>query len=78
LENVPAEGQVIERIIGGLNLRYPTAFVLLVVLTVADVLFPDLLPFVDEIGLALLTVLFGLWRRRREPAETSGGARRDG
>ncbi len=56
---------MIERIVGKLNLRYPTVFVLLAVLTLLDVVFPDFVPFVDEIGLALLTVLFGLWRRRR-------------
>jgi hypothetical protein len=55
----------IGRIVGGLNLRFPAVFVLLVVLTALDFVFPDFVPFVDEIGLALLTVLFGLWRKRR-------------
>ena len=59
----------IERVVGRLNLRFPAVFVLLVVLTALDFVFPDLVPFVDEIVLALLTVLFGLWRKRRE----SGG-----
>jgi hypothetical protein len=39
--------------------------------TVADLLIPDVLPFVDEIVLALLTAIFGLWRERREPTPKS-------
>lgn len=48
-----------------LNLRFPGIFALLLVVTVADILIPDFVPFVDEIVLALLTALFGLWRNRR-------------
>jgi hypothetical protein len=28
-------------------------------------LIPDFIPFLDEIGLALLTVLFGMWKSRK-------------
>ena len=69
-----ASGRWIERIVGGLNLRFPAVFVLLVVLTALDFVFPDLVPFVDEIVLALLTVLFGLWRKRRRPPSGPEGA----
>ncbi|MFY9551791.1 MAG: DUF6116 family protein [Thermoanaerobaculia bacterium] len=58
---------LISRILSRLNLRFPTLFVILLIVTVADLLIPDPIPFVDEIVLALLTAIFGLWRRRREP-----------
>jgi hypothetical protein len=58
---------LIERLVGRFNLRFPTLFVLLAALTAADMIVPDCIPFVDEIGLALLTLIFGLWRQRREP-----------
>jgi hypothetical protein len=48
-------------------MRYPTIFLILLLITIADLLIPDPIPFVDEIVLGLLTALFGLWRRRREP-----------
>ena len=47
-----------------LNLRFPTLFLLLAIITLADILIPDFIPFVDEIGLALLTLLVGSWKRR--------------
>ncbi len=47
-----------------LNLRFPTLFLLLAIITIADILIPDFIPFVDEIGFALLTVLVGSWKRR--------------
>lgn len=50
-----------------LHLRFPTLFAFFAVLTVLDFLVPDPIPFADEIGLALLTLLFGLWRERRVP-----------
>jgi len=68
---------VIDRIVGSLNLRYPTVFVLLAAITFLDIVLPDLVPFIDEIGLALLTLLFGLWRRRRDPAAEPGLSRRN-
>jgi Family of unknown function (DUF6116) len=50
-----------------LNLRFPTLFVVFAILTVLDLALPDPIPLVDEIGLALLTLLLGLWRDRRPP-----------
>jgi uncharacterized membrane protein YccC len=61
-------------VIGGLvtrfaaGLRYPTLFGLVAALFVIDLLVPDLIPFIDEILLALGTVLLGALRRRRAPA----------
>ena len=48
-----------------LNLRFPTLFMLLALLTAVDLIVPDPLPLVDEIGLALLTLLLAVWRERR-------------
>ena len=65
--------------IGGLvtrfaaGLRYPTLFGLVAALFVIDLLLPDLIPFIDEILLALGTLLLGSLRKRRasplEPAD---------
>jgi hypothetical protein len=53
------------RIVQRLNLRFPSLFVLFAVLTLADIVIPDVIPLADEIGLALLTLLLGLWKDRR-------------
>ena len=51
------------------RLRFPWLFAVTAVLFVVDVLVPDFIPFADEILLGLLTMLFGVWRkRRREPS----------
>jgi len=49
-----------------LNLRFPVLFVVLLTVTIADLLIPDFIPFVDEIFLGLLTAIFALWKKRRE------------
>jgi len=54
-----------------LGLRFPALFVILAAATLADLMVPDVIPFVDEIVLAALTAIFGLWRDRRT---SSGGA----
>jgi len=54
--------EVVERLAP--RLKYPYLFVAVVVLFVADLFFPDPLPFVDEVMLALLTFLVGSWRTR--------------
>lgn len=59
----------IQRLVEGLNLKFPTVFVLLLALTAVDLIMPDPLPFVDELFFALLTVLFGLWKDRRAAAK---------
>jgi hypothetical protein len=57
--------------IGGLvtrfaaGLRFPTLFALVALLFVIDLLVPDVVPFVDEMMLALGTLLVGSLRRRR-------------
>jgi hypothetical protein len=54
-----------------LGLRFPALFVILLTVTLADLAIPDIIPFVDEIVLAALTAIFGLWRERRG---TPGGS----
>jgi hypothetical protein len=56
---------VIARLLSRLGLRFPALFLILLVVTIADFVIPDPLPFVDEIFLATLTVIFGLWKDRR-------------
>jgi hypothetical protein len=53
------------RLLLRLNLRFPALFLLLFALTLLDLLVPDVLPFLDEIVLALLTTILGLWKDRR-------------
>ena len=56
------------RLLRRFNLRFPGLFLILGLLTVADLLIPDFIPYADEIGLALLTLLLGMWKDRRTPA----------
>lgn len=56
---------LVGRLIHRLNLRFPGLFLLFAGLTFLDIVVPDLVPFVDEIGLTLLTAMLGLWTRRR-------------
>jgi hypothetical protein len=55
------------------RLRFPWLLALTAAILVADLLVPDLIPFVDEILLALATlVLAGLRKPRSEPAAPPG------
>jgi hypothetical protein len=55
---------LVTRFAGGL--RFPTLFTLLVLLFVVDLVIPDVIPLMDEILLALGTLLVGSLRKRRE------------
>jgi hypothetical protein len=59
--------RALARLLERLNLRFPGLFLLFATLAAIDLVIPDLIPFVDEIGLTLLAAMFGLWRRRRAP-----------
>ncbi len=59
---------LIQRLVGRLHLRFPTLFVIFLVLTIADLLIPDVIPFADEIALALITTMLGLWKERKRSA----------
>ena len=56
-------GQVVSRFASGL--RFPALFGLLAGLFLLDVLVPDVIPFADEVLLALGTLLVGSLRKRR-------------
>lgn len=47
------------------RLRFPQLFLLTLAIFVFDLLIPDAIPFVDELLLGLLALLFGSWRRER-------------
>jgi hypothetical protein len=51
------------------RLRFPQLFVAFLILLGVDLVVPDLVPFADELGLALITMLLGAWKRRRSPSE---------
>jgi hypothetical protein len=61
----PYRVSALSRLLQRLNLRFPTLFLILGGLTLIDLVVPDFIPFIDEIGLALLTVLFGMWKDRK-------------
>lgn len=61
VDRVSLLGRVLQR----LNLRFPSLFVLFACLTLVDLIVPDVIPLADEIGLALLTLLLGMWKDRR-------------
>ena len=61
VDRVSLLGRILQR----LNLRFPSLFVLFAVLTLVDLIVPDVIPLADEIGLALLTLLLGMWKDRR-------------
>jgi hypothetical protein len=48
------------------RLKYPQLFKLTAALFVLDLLIPDLVPFADELLLAMGTLVLGNWKRRRE------------
>ena len=47
------------------GLKFPQLFLLTAALFVADLIFPDMIPFVDEMILGFLTALFALWKDRK-------------
>ena len=65
-------GQLVTRFASGM--RFPALFGLLAGLFFLDVLVPDLIPFVDEVLLALGTLLVGSLRKRKRgsPASPAG------
>ena len=50
----------------GRRLRFPTLFVLIVLLFLVDLVVPDFIPFVDEIILGLMAVVLGTLREKRQ------------
>lgn len=62
---------IIQKVLGGMNLRFPGLFALLASVFVLDVFIPDFIPFVDEIILGILTMIFALWKERRSTVVTT-------
>jgi hypothetical protein len=60
----------IRRFVSGLS--FPKVFLLLSGLFFVDLLIPDMIPFIDEMFLGTLTVLFGMWRERKTARPGSG------
>ena len=56
-------GDIVRRYAAGL--RFPTLFAITATLFVIDLVVPDVIPFVDEVLLALGTLLLASLRRRK-------------
>lgn len=63
---MPAQG-LLSRFIG--RLRFPQLFAVAAILLVLDLAVPDMIPFVDEALLALLTAMLSVLRRRDPQAD---------
>jgi hypothetical protein len=50
------------------ELRYPKLLALTLAVFVADLIFPDAIPFVDEILLGLVSLVLATWRQRKPRA----------
>jgi len=57
--------QVLGRLLG--RLRFPQLFVVAALLLVTDLLVPDMIPFADEILLAVVTLALGSLKRPESP-----------
>lgn len=57
---------MMQRFLG--RLRFPQLFAVLAALWFADLIVPDLIPFLDELFLGVLTAMFGLWRKPESAA----------
>ena len=56
------------------RLRFPKLLAVTAAVFVIDVLIPDVLPFADELLLALATAVLASLRERRRPAQPEGSA----
>ncbi len=63
----PAKASIAARLIQRLNLRFPALVLILGILTLVNLFIPDPIPFIDEIVLAILATLFGMWKKRSDP-----------
>jgi hypothetical protein len=53
------------------RLKFRQLFLLTAALFLLDLLIPDIIPFVDELLLGLLTLLFGSWRKAKPDQPTT-------
>ena len=65
---VEAPGGLIRTLLGsfGAKLRFPQLFIIAATLFFVDLLIPDMIPFIDEILLGLLTLLLGSMQNKPE------------
>lgn len=56
------------------RLKFPWLFGLFLTLFGLDLLLPDLLPFMDELLLGLMTLLLGAWKDRKSAAAQASEA----
>ena len=52
------------------RLRFPALFAVSALLFLVTLVFPDPIPFADELLLGLATALFASWRKRRLPGDS--------
>ncbi|MDR1728284.1 MAG: hypothetical protein LBT74_10240 [Acidobacteriota bacterium] len=67
------QSSLIRRAFERLHLRFPTLVAILGALTLIDLFVPDFIPLIDEIVLALLTLLFGMWKDRNAAPQGDSG-----
>ncbi len=48
------------------QLKFKNLFLLIISLLIADLLIPDMVPFIDEIILGLLAIILGNWKKEKE------------
>ncbi len=68
-------GKLIMRMTAGM--RFPTLFLIVGGLFLLNLIVPDLIPFYDEILMAMLTVLVASFRRRGQTLEQKAGPEPD-
>jgi hypothetical protein len=51
------------------RLKFPQLFLLAAGLFLFDLVFPDMLPFIDEILLAIGTLVLGSWEKKVDPVD---------
>jgi hypothetical protein len=71
--NAAGRASLIQRFLG--RLRFPQLFAVLATLWVADLIVPDLIPFLDELFLGVLTAMFGLWKKDGPPQTVDSAAK---
>ena len=54
------------------RLRFPYLLLITALLFLLDLIFPDFIPFVDEVLLGLATLLLATWKRRKDDSPAGG------
>ena len=59
------------------GLKFQNLFLLTLGLFVLDLIIPDAIPFLDELVLGLLTLLFANWKANKPPPDPMAGSKGD-